>query len=275
MASGNEQNRMLFDIRGRRRHVIKVVYAVLAILMAASLFLVIGPFNIGELVGSNSGESNLAAEYEDRAARIETELRKQPGDETLLASLTNNRMLAGQQSYAEGPNGEVVPTVEARTQYQKASSAWSEYLKATDEPNPSLAQRMGGVLFTLAQLSRTYQEANANIVAAADAQQFYTEQRPTLNSLSTLSLYELFAGNTEEAEKLNAEAEEKAGTKLQREQIGDQFESAKKSAVEFQKQRAEAEEKAAKEASKGGGGTNLESLENPLGEALGGNGLTE
>ena len=276
MASGNEQHRMVFDVRGRRRHVIKVVYAILAVLMAASLFLVIGPFNIGELVG-NDTSSDLAKEYEERAERIETELKKQPGDEQLLASLTTNRMNAGQQSYAQGPNGEAVPTIEARTQYQKASSAWSEYLKATQEPNPSLAQRMAATLFTLAQVSRSYPEAQANLEAAAEAQQIYTEKRPTLNSLSTQAIFETYAGNFKEAEKLNAEAEEKATSKFQREQLGNNFETTKKSAESFQKERAEAEkaEKAGQEAAAANGAEGSESLGNPLSPALGGGGLTE
>jgi hypothetical protein len=275
MASGDDQHRMVFDIRGKRRHVIKAVYAILAILMAASLFLVIGPFNIGELVGNDNGAGDLAQEYEERAERIETELKKQPGDEKLLASLTTNRMNAGQQSYAQGPNGEAVPTVEARTQYQKASAAWSEYLKAAEEPNPNLAQRMGGTLFTLAQLSRSYQEAQANLEAAAEAQKIYAEKRPTLNALSTQSIFALYAGDTKEAEQLNAEAEKKATSKFQREQLGNNFESTKKSAESFQKERAEAE-KASKEAASGKGATgNPESLENPLGGALGGTGLSE
>ncbi len=42
------ERRMLFDIRGRRKHVVRVVYAILALLMGASLFLVVGPFNIGQ-----------------------------------------------------------------------------------------------------------------------------------------------------------------------------------------------------------------------------------
>lgn len=275
MASGNDQHRMVFDIRGKRRHVIKAVYAILAILMAASLFLVIGPFNIGELVGSGGGTSDLAQEYEERAERIETELKKQPGDEKLLASLTTNRMNAGQQSYAQGPNGEAVPTAEARTQYQKASAAWSEYLKAAQEANPNLAQRMGGTLFTLAQLSRSYPEAQANLEAAAEAQRIYAEKRPTLNALSTQAIFELYAGNFKQAEALNAEAEEKATSKFQREQLGNNFESTKKSAESFQKERAEAE-KAQKEAANGKGSTTSpESLENPLGGALGGSGLSE
>ena len=46
MAQGNNEHRMVFDIRGRRRHVVKFVYAILAILMAGSLFLVTGAINI-------------------------------------------------------------------------------------------------------------------------------------------------------------------------------------------------------------------------------------
>lgn len=275
MASGNE-HRMVFDIRGRRRHVVKAVYAILAILMGASLFLVVGPVNIGSLLGNSTESTNLAAEYEEHAERIEVELRKQPGDEVLLAKLTRARTNAGQQQLATGPNGEVGQTVESRTQYQKASSAWSEYLEASKEPSTSLAQQMAGVLFSLAQISRTYQEAAANLAAAAEAQKIYAEQRPSLNSLSTQALYEVFTGNYKAAEEANKAAEAKASSKFQREQVGNQFESAKKSAVEFQKKLKEAE-KAGKEAAKGGGGASgtPESLENPLGSAFSGGGLTE
>ena len=43
---------MVFDIRGRRKHVVKVVYAILALLMGASLFLVVGPVNIAGLLAA-------------------------------------------------------------------------------------------------------------------------------------------------------------------------------------------------------------------------------
>jgi hypothetical protein len=265
---------MVFDIRGKRRHVVKAVYAILAILMAASLFLVVGPVNIGELVGGGSESSNLAGEFEERAERIEIELRKSPEDEELLAQLTKARTSAGQQLLGTTPTGEVGQTVDSRNQYQQASSAWSEYLKASNEPNASLAQQMAGVLFGLAQISRSYEEADANIVAAAEAQKIYADRRPSLNSLSTLALYEVFAGNYKAAEAANAEAEAKATSKFQREQVGNQFESARKSAVAFQKQRQE-NEKAATEASQGNGSTSSESLENPLGPTFGGGGLAE
>jgi hypothetical protein len=267
---------MVFDIRGKRRHVVKVVYAILALLMAASLFLVTGGLNVGSLFGnSGGGSSNLAAEYEQRAEKVEVELKKRPGDEELLAKLTNARMNAGLQSYAEGSNGEVGPTIETRTQFQKASSAWSEYTEAAQEPSPILAQQMAGTLFTLAQLSRGYSEAQANLEAASEAQSIYAKQRPSLNSLSTAALYTLYTGDYRAAQESLKAAEAKATSKFQREQLGNQFESTKKSAVAFQKERQETE-KAAKEAAKNGG--NPESLESPgsaLGGALGGTGLTE
>ena len=51
---GKDQRRMVFDIRGRRKNVVKVVYAALAILMGASLILVAGPgINFGSLFGGN------------------------------------------------------------------------------------------------------------------------------------------------------------------------------------------------------------------------------
>ena len=52
MASGDGEHRMVFDIRGRRRHVVKVVYAILAVLMGLSLFLVTGAVNIGSIFNS-------------------------------------------------------------------------------------------------------------------------------------------------------------------------------------------------------------------------------
>ena len=87
MASGDER-RMVFDIRGRRRVAVKVVYAVLAVLMGASLFLVVGPVNIGELFNEGSSSSSEAAkQFEQQAERIERKLAKDPDNPALLLDL--------------------------------------------------------------------------------------------------------------------------------------------------------------------------------------------
>ncbi len=260
---------MVFDIRGKRRHVVKVVYAILAILMAASLFLVLGPVNVGELVGSSGSGSDLAQEYEKKAERIETELAKNPGDEALLLSLTRNQLNAAQQHLASGDESEISVGLQ---QYQLASNSWSEYLNATSEPNPATAQQMAPALFNLA-FTENASGFDSNIKSAVEAQEIAAKKRPTLNSLSQLGFYTLYTFDYGKAAAVNAKAGKLANTKFEREQLDNQFETEKKSAEGAEKQLAEIE-KAAKEASKNGGGANPESLENP-GGFLGGTGLSE
>ena len=69
MAQGPDEHRMVFDIRGRRRHVVKFVYAILAILMALSLFLVTGAVNVGSLFGSTSSGESAVSNFEARPKR--------------------------------------------------------------------------------------------------------------------------------------------------------------------------------------------------------------
>lgn len=272
MASG--ERRMVFDIRGRRKVAVKVVYAVLAVLMGASLFLVVGPLNIGELFNKTSGSVEAAKPFEEQAERLEAKLRREPQSEQLLASLARAQVSAGNSMLSVEPSEEDL--IKALQQYQQASNSWSQYLKQTKEPQAGLAQLMAHALETLAVRSRTSQEASRNIKAAAEAQQIVAKQRPTLNSLSTLALYTYFAGDFAAAEKVEAEAKKKAGAKSEVEQLEKQLGEVKKRARKFkvELQKAEAAEKAAAKGNKG----NPESLENPsnpLGGALGGGGLGE
>lgn len=260
MASGGkEQHRMVFDIRGRRKHVVKVVYAVLAVLMGASLFLVVGPLNIGELFSSNSASGEAAKPFEEQAERLETKLRKEPESEQLLLSLTRAQVSAGNSILSLEPNED--GQVKAVQQYQLASSTWSEYLKATDEPNAGTAQLMAPALVTLAERSRSFTEAERNIEAATEAQQIVAEQRPTLNSLSTLALYTYFTGDFAAAEKAQAEAKKKTQAKFEAEQLDKQLKEVKERAEKFQQElkKTESAEKAAAKAKK----SNPESLQNP------------
>ena len=62
---------------GRRKHVVKVVYAVLAVLMGASLFLVVGPLNIGRTLQQQQRrrQRRQALRRTGRTDRSETEKR--------------------------------------------------------------------------------------------------------------------------------------------------------------------------------------------------------
>src|SRR3954447_21021000 len=265
MARGGNEHRMVFDIRGRRKHVVKAVYAILAILMGASLFLVVGPVNIGELFNSTSSSGEAAKPFEEQAERLEVKLRKVPENPDLLASLARAQVSAGNSLLSVEPDAESL--TRAVQQYQQASNTWSEYLKAADEPAPGLAQLMAPALFVLAERSNSYQQAASRIVTATEAQRFVAEQRPTLNSLALLARYTYFTGNFAAAERAAAEAKKLTREKFERESLETQLKEVKKSAAAFQKQLKEAE--AASKAAAKEGKTSPESLQTP-GSALGG-----
>ena len=93
MADG--ERRMLFDIRGRRKNVVKVVYGILAVMMGASLFLVVGPVNIGSLLSTADEVDRSAEIFEEQIERTEQRLRKDPENPDILVSLTRAHINAG------------------------------------------------------------------------------------------------------------------------------------------------------------------------------------
>lgn len=268
MASNDGERRMLFDIRGKRKNVVRVVYALLAALMGLSLIFVLGPAPITDLFGGSSSSSGSNAEpFEEQAARIEQKLKKEPEDPALLLNLTRARSNAGNQLMTANPEtGEPLMTTESVAQLEKAGEAWDEYLKATDKPSTSGAILASGNYFRLAQASRTPAEIEANLKAAAEAQQILVDQQRSSGALATLALYKYFSFEYDEARKLTQEAAKNATTKFERENLDNEAEQIEANARALQQQFKEIEE-----ASKGQG---KQALENPLG-GLGGGGLAE
>jgi hypothetical protein len=266
MAQGRDEHRMVFDIRGRRRHVVKVVYAILAVLMAASLFLVTGALNVGSIFGSGSSGESAASVLEKEATKIETRLAKSPGEENLLANLTRTRINVANTMISEGAAESEGGVEEIKQQLAKASEDWSNYLEASEKPSPGLAIQVAPALFQLAQLSTSGEEAETHVKEAAAAQEILAEARPNVNSWSTLAIYRLFAFDFKGAEEAKEEAAKLAPSKFARENFENEFESDEKNAKEFAKQ-LKAEKVAKKSESAG-----KESLENPLG-GLGGSPL--
>lgn len=261
MASSGER-RMLFDTRGRRKHVIRAVYAVLALLMGASLFLVVGPVNIAELIG-NSGSGNASQIFDEQAERIERRLVKNPNDEQLLLQLTRARINAGNAQLEPVSETEVPTiTVSAREDFNAAGEAWNRYLKqAGDEPNPAAAQLVASTFLRMAEGGTTVSEAVENIARAVKAQRIAAEQRPSLGSLSNLAIYEYFAGNYAAGNKATKQAAAKAANKTEAKNIEQQLHEFRKRGKEFEKQKKEV-----RQAERAAG---KESLQNPFGGSLG------
>ena len=265
MAQGSNEHRMVFDIRGRRRHVVKVVYALLAILMAGSLFLVTGALNIGSIFGTSSSGESAASSLEKQAENIEAKLAKTPGDENLLANLTRTRINVANAMITAGAGGSQSGVEEVEQQLALAGEDWSEYVAASSEPSAGIAIQVAPALFQMAELSSSGEEALENVKAATEAQKIVAEARPSLNSYSTLGIYQLFAQEYKAAEEALKKSTTYATSKFERESIENKFEEVEKNAKEFGKQLKA--EKATKSKSAG-----KETLENPL-QGLGGTAL--
>jgi hypothetical protein len=267
MARGSNEHRMVFDIRGRRRHVVKFVYAILAILMAASLFLVTGAININSILGTGSSGESAVSNLEKQAANIEVKLAKSPGDEDLLAGLTRTRVNVANAMITGGAGESQGGIEEVKQQLALASEDWSKYLTAAQEPSAGLAVQVAPALYQLAEISANGSEALEDVKAATGAQKIVAEGRPSVNSWSTLAFYTPFTQNYKAAEKAKEEAVKLAGSKFTRESFENQYEKVEKKAREFGKELKA--EKAAKSKSSG-----KETLENPL-QGLGGSTLGE
>jgi hypothetical protein len=251
---------MLFDIRGRRKHVVRVVYAILALLMGASLFLVVGPFNIANLVG-NSSTTNANQVLDEQAGRIEHKLRTEPDSEALLAALTRTRIAAGNALIEISPEtgAKVIPP-EAHQEFERASAAWRRYLKQANSVSASIAPLMASAYFTLAEGSAGLEEAEKNVAAAATTQRMAAEEQPTINSLTTLAIYEYYAGDFKAGDEAARKAEAKA-PKAEAKEVKKQMAEFRARGKAFEKQK---QEFAKQEREKG-----KESLQNPFG-GLGG-----
>ena len=259
---------MVFDTRGRRKHVVRVVYAILAVLMGASLFLVVGPINIGSLLGNSTTTGNTAGIFEEQTARIEHRLKQSPEDPDLLNSLTRARIsLGGAKSETNATTGVPTITGEARVVFEEAFDAWKKYEKqAGGETSPGLALIVAKAYFGMALNSHSYEEAFENLDGAAAAQRHIVETQRTLNSLTSLASYEFLAGNFAAAEKATKEAESLATSKSQKKTIDEQATAYRKQGKKIQ------EEKKKFEKSQKGKGK--EALENPLGGLGGGSSLS-
>lgn len=255
---------MLFDIRGRRKHVVRVVYAILALLMGASLFLVVGPFNIGNLVGG--GTTNAAKVLQEQSERTEQKLRREPENETLLLALTRSRITAANSLTEVNPEtGLTSLTPEGRQELERGVEAWGSYLKQAKEPRANTALLVSQAYFSLAESpSSGFEEVVENIEGAARTQRLAAEAQPTINSLTTLAIYEYYAGNFAAGDKAVKQAEAKAPTKAEAKEVGKQMAEYRKRGQAFEKQKQLAEKEEAK--------TGKERLQNPLGGLSGSTG---
>lgn len=270
MAEEPEQ-RMLFDLRGRRKRVIQVIYVLLALIMVASLVVIglpggISPFNSGNnVVGEDAAELSI-----ERAENLQTKLEADPKNENLQKEIVRARIAAGGSLFErDDSTGQVTITPKATEQYELAATAWDKYLKQHgDDPDPQLAQVVTGTLYQLANGSTVAQfesniagaaEAQAIVVEAAEQQAKKGEGAPPVAQLASLAELQYLAQD-DAAAKATSERALALADKTERKQLEAQLDS-----FEQNGQRVGKQLKAAKKQAKQDGGKSLQEPAGSLG----------
>jgi hypothetical protein len=258
------EHRMVFDTRGRRKRVIQIVYAGLALVMVLSLFTVVGPVSFTDLFGGGSSSSSSSSIFDDQVQRLEKKLHKNPDDQQTLAALVRARYNAANAQIERDPStGQVTGISEdGIAEFGQAGKAWEQYLKTNPKPPSASAAQFAAQAYFYAAATGTVLEFKDNIKNAAKAQAVLAEARPTLNSYVTLARYQAFAGDAAGAKQSGAKAVSLA-PKAQQKTVKQVVDQTEKQGAALQKQ--------IKQQSKfnpSGGGK--QALQNPLGGLSGG-----
>jgi hypothetical protein len=256
---------MLFDIRGKRRRLVQVTFATLALLFLVG-FLGFGigvgggPGGIFDALGiSNSGSTSgsSTAAIQDDIDAANAKLAKNPDDEKALLKLANNEYLLAKTGVETDPNTGQPTSIstDAHSDLGDAADAWNKYLKVNKgKADVTTAFNMVNVFQLLGDPDGLIQ-----------AQRIVAEAQPSAQSYGQLALFQYLTGDISggDASSKNALAE---APKSQRKTLESQLDQARKQGEQIKKQ----QEKAQKQ----GGGTATTPGANPFESPLGGTATT-
>lgn len=193
---------MLFDLKGRRKRVVQVVYLFLAILMGGGLVLFgIGGDVSGGLFDAFSERSGGSGNeiVEERIEKNEERIAADPANKAALKALARDRF---QLARAEADPNTGQFTEAGLEQLEKADEAWQAYLAAEEKrPDASLASLM----------TQAYGPTALNQPAdAARAAEIVTEARPSAQAYLQLVQYAALAGQKRKADLAGQKAVELA-----------------------------------------------------------------
>lgn len=211
---------MLFDIRGRRRRTIQVIYASLAILMGGGLVLfgIGGDVQGGIVDAFRDGNTSTEDLFADRVEAAERRVRANPQDAAAWAALAKLRyQQAGTGENFDQTTG--VFTDEGRVELRKSETAWKRYLALEPEkPDDQVASLMVQA-FGAAGLDKP-----AEAVRAMEIVVDSREESPAL--FAQLAVYAYAANQTRKGDLAGERAVELAEPE-DREQLKAQIEAAK------------------------------------------------
>ncbi len=147
---------MLFDLQGRRKNVIRVIYAFLALLMGGGLVLLgIGGDASGGLLNAvglgDDGSTPADPAFERQIDSANETLATNPKDEKALLTLARVHYLAGNNAIETDEQGAATLTEDSISEYNAADDAWQKYLATNPQkPDDGVASLMVQLYASLA-----------------------------------------------------------------------------------------------------------------------------
>jgi hypothetical protein len=227
---------MLFDIRGRRKRVIQVIYVGLAVLMGGGLiFFGIGGGTNGGLfdaigIGGDGGSSD--PQFDNRIERAEEDLAANPKDEKALLALAETHYLKAQTALEVDDQGRQTITDEAKSEYADAIDAWETYLdtKPKDPDDSTAALILNAYLFTTTtdDLPSDFED---KVQGAYEAAKVVADAQPSFGTYLQLTQAALYAGEDEVAKQAEKKTYAKAADEASKSAAKGQIAQAKQQAV--------------------------------------------
>jgi tetratricopeptide (TPR) repeat protein len=221
---------MLFELGGKRKRVIQVIYALLAILMAGGLvFFGIGSGTSGGLFDAIGigGNGSSDPQYEQQIEKAEQTLATDPDNARALNQLARTNFLSAQSRIEIDENGIPTPTDEALAEYRAATNAWERYLKTNPKkPNQSTATLMVQAYGFVAGTDMSKFESDLEqVVRAAE---IVAEANPSAGTEMQLARFAYLAGDEKTAKRAEQQALELAPDSATKRQIKNTLTQAKR-----------------------------------------------
>jgi hypothetical protein len=229
---------MLFDLRGKRKRMVQVSYAALALIFLVGF---VG-FSIGSgnapgglldaigLGGNGSSSGSTSAQFDDQIDAANQQLAKNPKNTDALIKLAKYEYFKGKQGVSSDPNTGA-PTVsdDAQTDLGNAVDAWEKYVKLSNgKPDPGVAGEMVQAYFLLNDAQ-----------GAAQAQRIVAEDNPSSGSYGQLAFF-LYASGDISGGDAAADKAVSMAPGSQAQNLKKQLDGIRAQAVKLKKQQAKA-----------------------------------
>jgi len=234
---------MLFELGGKRKRFIQVIYVFLALLLAIGLVgLGIGGSANGgifDALGLTDSGSSGSTQFDDQIDNANEKLQADPEDTQALLTLARYQYLKGQQSLETDDQGQpTVVTDDSISAWEDATDAWERYLDSLakgDKANADVAGLITQAYSGLAQTEDDPQVFTRQFENGAEAAFIVAEARPSVNSWLQAAAFAYYSGDAKKGEEAGKKALAEAN-QADRQAVNQQLEQLSKTGEAIAKQ---------------------------------------